>query len=132
MSAPALRAPIVLVHGLFGFDRLAMGAWTIAHYFRAIPEMLRAARNRRHVARRTLKAIQLAEAGRTGGALFLGGGRFRRAVAVARMAVARQDRRARRGRQRRRRLRRVGPLRRGLPGLGRRPPEPGQLDAPAG
>jgi triacylglycerol lipase len=50
-AAPALRAPIVLVHGLFGFDRLAMGAWTIAHYFRAIPEMLRAAGNRVLLAR---------------------------------------------------------------------------------
>jgi triacylglycerol lipase len=51
MCAAALQAPIVLVHGLFGFDRLAMGAWTIAHYFRAIPEMLRAAKNRVLLAR---------------------------------------------------------------------------------
>jgi triacylglycerol lipase len=51
MAAASLRAPIILVHGLFGFDRLAMGAWTIAHYFRAIPEMLRAAGNRVLLAR---------------------------------------------------------------------------------
>jgi triacylglycerol lipase len=51
MMAPALRVPIVLVHGLFGFDRLAVGAWTLSHYFRGIPEMLRAAGNRVLLAR---------------------------------------------------------------------------------
>jgi len=51
MAVPALKAPIVLVHGLLGFDRLQMGAWTVTHYFRGIPEMLRAAGNRVLVAR---------------------------------------------------------------------------------
>lgn len=43
---PRLRAPIVLVHGLFGFDSLRLGPWLIAHYFQGIPEALRAAGNR--------------------------------------------------------------------------------------
>jgi triacylglycerol lipase len=51
MTVPKLKSPIVLVHGLFGFDKLAMGAWTLTHYFRGIPEMLRAAGNRVLVAR---------------------------------------------------------------------------------
>ena len=51
MAVAVLKAPIVLVHGLFGFDRVQMGAWTLAHYFRGIPEMLRAAGNRVLVAR---------------------------------------------------------------------------------
>ncbi|OAI40675.1 hypothetical protein AYO40_04490 [Planctomycetaceae bacterium SCGC AG-212-D15] len=41
-----LDAPIVLVHGLFGFDRLKLGAWTIASYFPRIPEFLTAGGNR--------------------------------------------------------------------------------------
>ena len=51
MAVPVLKAPVVLVHGLLGFDKLAMGAWTLTHYFRGIPEMLRAAGNRVLVAR---------------------------------------------------------------------------------
>jgi triacylglycerol lipase len=51
MVTPVLRSPIVLVHGFLGFDRVQMGAWTFAHYFRSIPEMLRAAGNRVLVAR---------------------------------------------------------------------------------
>lgn len=43
---PRLRAPIVLVHGLFGFDRLCLGPWLLTHYFQGIPEALRAAGNR--------------------------------------------------------------------------------------
>jgi len=43
---PRLRAPIVLVHGLFGFDRLCVGPWTVAHYFQGIPAALREAGNR--------------------------------------------------------------------------------------
>ena len=50
-TAPQLKSPIVLVHGLLGFDRVQMGAWTFAHYFRSIPEMLRAAGNRVILAR---------------------------------------------------------------------------------
>lgn len=48
---PKLRSPIVLVHGLLGFDQIQMGAWTFAHYFGSIPEMLRKAGNRVIVAR---------------------------------------------------------------------------------
>jgi triacylglycerol lipase len=43
---PRLRAPIVLVHGLFGFDRLHVGPWTLFEYFRGIPAALRAGGNR--------------------------------------------------------------------------------------
>jgi triacylglycerol lipase len=43
---PRLRAPIVLVHGLFGFDSLRVGPWLVAHYFQGIPDALRAAGNR--------------------------------------------------------------------------------------
>jgi triacylglycerol lipase len=45
-SIPRLRAPIVLVHGLFGFDRLCVGPWTVAQYFQNIPLTLRTAGNR--------------------------------------------------------------------------------------
>ena len=48
---PKLRAPIVLVHGLLGFDRLQLFGWTIADYFPGIPEFLSAAGNRVLVAR---------------------------------------------------------------------------------
>jgi triacylglycerol lipase len=41
-----LQAPIVLVHGLFGFDRLRLAGWTVASYFPRIPEYLTAAGNR--------------------------------------------------------------------------------------
>jgi triacylglycerol lipase len=43
---PRLRAPIVLVHGLLGFDSLRVGPWVVAQYFQGIPETLRAAGNR--------------------------------------------------------------------------------------
>jgi triacylglycerol lipase len=43
---PRLRAPIVLVHGLFGFDSLRLGPWLLAQYFQGIPETLRRAGNR--------------------------------------------------------------------------------------
>src|SRR3954466_128814 len=33
MIVPRLRAPIVLVHGLFGFDRLRLGPWVQVDYF---------------------------------------------------------------------------------------------------
>ncbi len=52
MSAvPRLRSPIVLVHGLFGFDRLHVGPLTLFEYFRHIPAALRAGGNRVLVAR---------------------------------------------------------------------------------
>ena len=46
-----LRAPIVLVHGLFGFDRLAVGKWQLKHYFPGIVEHLRENGNSVSVAR---------------------------------------------------------------------------------
>jgi triacylglycerol lipase len=46
LRIPRLRAPIVLVHGLLGFDSLRVGPWLVAHYFQGIPETLRAAGNR--------------------------------------------------------------------------------------
>jgi triacylglycerol lipase len=45
--APArLGAPIVLVHGLFGFDRITLAGMTVAQYFPGIPELLTSAGNR--------------------------------------------------------------------------------------
>lgn len=41
-----LRSPIVLVHGLLGFEKLQVANYTIASYFPRIPEALRAAGNR--------------------------------------------------------------------------------------
>ncbi len=46
MLCPRLEAPIVLAHGLFGFNQIALGRLTLATYFRGIPEWLRAAGNR--------------------------------------------------------------------------------------
>lgn len=46
MNIPKLRSPIVLVHGLLGFDRLKLAGLTLAHYFAGIPELLRTAGNR--------------------------------------------------------------------------------------
>jgi len=45
MNKTHLRAPIVLVHGLLGFDRLRVLGWPIATYFNGIPEVLTAAGN---------------------------------------------------------------------------------------
>jgi len=41
-----LTAPVVLAHGLFGFERIGLGPLTLATYFRGIPELLRAMGNR--------------------------------------------------------------------------------------
>lgn len=41
-----LQAPIVLAHGLFGFDRIGVGRLTLTAYFRGIPESLRVLGNR--------------------------------------------------------------------------------------
>jgi triacylglycerol lipase len=41
-----LDAPIVLAHGLFGFDRIGLGPVTLANYFRSLPRYLEAAGNR--------------------------------------------------------------------------------------
>lgn len=46
MTLPRLRAPIVLVHGLFGYGEVRVGSWTLANYFPGISEALRAAGNR--------------------------------------------------------------------------------------
>jgi triacylglycerol lipase len=51
MTVPRLQAPIVLVHGLFGFAQVRMGSWVLVDYFNGIPEALRAAGNRVLVAR---------------------------------------------------------------------------------
>lgn len=45
MIVPKLRVPIVLVHGMFGFDEIRIAGWTVANYFRNIPSFLRAAGN---------------------------------------------------------------------------------------
>jgi len=46
MSAlPALRSPIVLIHGLFGFARLSLGSWVGVDYFKQIPAALRESGN---------------------------------------------------------------------------------------
>jgi triacylglycerol lipase len=46
MKIASLKAPIVMVHGLLGFDRVGVGSWVIADYFRGIPDALRASGNR--------------------------------------------------------------------------------------
>ena len=43
---PRLSAPIVLAHGLFGFNRIGYGPITLTSYFRGIPACLEAAGNR--------------------------------------------------------------------------------------
>jgi triacylglycerol lipase len=43
MNNPRSPAPIVLVHGIFGFDQLTLGRVRVADYFRAIPDALREA-----------------------------------------------------------------------------------------
>src|SRR5262245_61863644 len=45
MSDPRLRAPIVLVHGLLGYDRLRLLGWPISSYFPGVREALQAAGN---------------------------------------------------------------------------------------
>ena len=42
MSNPPLGAPIVLVHGIFGFGQLKLAGVGVADYFRLIPAALRA------------------------------------------------------------------------------------------
>src|SRR5436305_982583 len=49
-SIAQLRAPIVFVHGLFGYGQVRLKGRTFASYFAKIPEMLAAAGNRVHVA----------------------------------------------------------------------------------
>jgi triacylglycerol lipase len=51
LTTAKLQAPIILVHGLLGFDRLKVFGWTLASYFPGIPEFLADAGNRVGVAR---------------------------------------------------------------------------------
>lgn len=46
MALPKLRSPIVLVHGLFGFERLRLAGFTMASYFPGIVSKLEQAGNR--------------------------------------------------------------------------------------
>ena len=46
MIIPKLRSPIVLVHGLFGFDKLGVAGATLINYFPGIPDLLTGAGNR--------------------------------------------------------------------------------------
>jgi triacylglycerol lipase len=46
MNIPRLRSPIVLVHGLLGFDRVRFCGWTIANYFPGIDTALGEVGNR--------------------------------------------------------------------------------------
>jgi triacylglycerol lipase len=46
MVMPRLRAPIVLIHGLLGFDQLRLGRWVFGEYFYSVPGAMRAAGNR--------------------------------------------------------------------------------------
>jgi triacylglycerol lipase len=45
MNVPSLRSPIVLVHGILGFDEIRMAGLTVASYFPGIPEFLRGSGN---------------------------------------------------------------------------------------
>jgi triacylglycerol lipase len=66
-TVPKLRSPLVLVHGLFGFDKIRVGNWTLASYFPGIPHFLAAAGNQVLVPRLTPtggvaeRAVQLKE-----------------------------------------------------------------------
>lgn len=46
MRMPALREPIVFVHGFMGFDYLRLGRWRLACYWSRLPDSLRASGNR--------------------------------------------------------------------------------------
>ena len=46
MIIPKLRSPVVLVHGIFGFDKLNVVGATLVNYFPGIPEMLTVVGNR--------------------------------------------------------------------------------------
>lgn len=46
MSLPKLSAPVVLIHGLFGFDCFQLGAWFKFDYFHGLPGALVEAGNR--------------------------------------------------------------------------------------
>jgi triacylglycerol lipase len=46
MTIPTLRTPIVLVHGLLGFNKIKAAGVTLLDYFRGVPPILTAAGNR--------------------------------------------------------------------------------------
>ena len=46
MTLAKLRSPIMLVHGLFGFNKIEVAGTTLFDYFRGIPELMTAAGNR--------------------------------------------------------------------------------------
>src|SRR5262249_21527275 len=46
MTLPTLKAPIVLVHGLCGYDQIKIGNWLVADYWPGIPALYRSAANR--------------------------------------------------------------------------------------
>jgi triacylglycerol lipase len=46
MIIPRLKNPIVLIHGLFGFESIRIAGWAVLSYFPGIPDLLRAAGNR--------------------------------------------------------------------------------------
>jgi triacylglycerol lipase len=46
MTLPKLRSPIVLVHGLLGFNKIEVAGATLIDYFRGIPQLLIEAGNR--------------------------------------------------------------------------------------
>ncbi|GIW82203.1 MAG: lipase [Gemmatales bacterium] len=45
-TVPKLESPVVLVHGLLGYDELKLFGLTLKHYFPGIPEVLRSAGNK--------------------------------------------------------------------------------------
>src|SRR5262245_52520495 len=46
MPADRLRAPIVLVHGLFGFNSFKIAGWEALNYFRGVGEFIKSKGNR--------------------------------------------------------------------------------------
>ncbi len=67
MVIPKLRSPIVLVHGLLGYDRIQLGSWTLLEYFRGISRTLLAVGNRVLVPRLSLTAGVAERAGQLRG-----------------------------------------------------------------
>src|SRR4051794_25739672 len=45
MIVPRLKAPVVMVHGLLGYDEYRIGRWVVADYFKGVPTFLRSAGN---------------------------------------------------------------------------------------
>ena len=49
--APRLRQPLILAHGLFGFDQVSVLGKPVVNYFAGVPAWLRATGNQVHVSR---------------------------------------------------------------------------------